>query len=468
MASRTSTSVGVGVALTLLGLAALGLFITSAVLYGKFNQSQRELNEAKVGIRDFIRDGERQQDDIRQLVEAAKKAQGQSLVAYLVKSNKEIASAITGNSNDTVERLLEQMRAESSKSSNTPVLRLAQERASAVEELNTKLAQVEAARLAAQTDLKNEQERVAGIVTRHNETITALNAEVGTYKGELSQYREGIEAVRAQAEKQFEGQMAAAKERETDLSGRVSDLQQKSLILEDQLARLRGERSKTTARGTSEDAIVDGAIIGVDAGQRQVFLNIGRTQKAVIGMTFAVYNDPNSIKLDADGQYKPGKATIEIINVGQDSSTARIVSETKGNPIVTGDVIANAVFDPMKIYKFVIYGNFDTKGTGMPTASGRTDIAAMVTSWGGEVVDDLEGDVDFLVLGARPVLPPRPGVDQPIEVVQEYVRLERSVNKYNELLKQATAMGLPVLNENRFYTLTGQKPVSRKMVSSGR
>lgn len=468
MASRTSTSVGVGVALTLLGLASLGLFITSAVLYGKYNQSQRELNEAKVGIRDYIRDGERQQDDIRQIVEAAKKAQNQSLVAYLVKSNKDLAAAITGNANDSIERLLEQTRAESSKANNAPLLRVAQDRAGQINDLNQKVEQVEAARLAAQTDLKNEQERVAGIVARHNETIAALNKEVGTYKDELGQYRSGIENVRMQAEKQFESQMAAAKARETDLNGRISDLQQKSLILEDQLARLRGERSKTTARGTSEDALVDGAIIGVDAGQRQVFLNIGRTQKVVIGMTFAVFNDANAIKMDENGDYKPGKALIEVINVGQDSSTARIVKETKGNPIVTGDVIANAVFDPNKVYKFVIFGNFDTKGTGNPTASGRTDIAAMVTSWGGEVVDDLEGDVDFLVLGAKPVLPPRPGVDQPIEVVQEYVRLERSVNKYNELLKQATAMGLPVLNENRFYTLTGQTPVSRKLIISGR
>ncbi len=462
MASRTSTSVGVGVALTLLGLAALGLFITSAVLYGKFNQSQRDLNEAKIGIRDFIKDGERQQDDIRQIVEAAKKAQGQSLVGYLVKSNKDLAGSITGNGNDSIDRLLEQIKAESSKSGNAPLLRLAQDRAGQIDDLNKKLQQVEAARLAAQADLKSEQERVAGIVQRHNETLAALNDDVGKYKKELAGYREGIDNVQGQMQKQFDGQMAAAKAREADLNGRISDLQQKSLILEDQLARLRGERQKTTARGTSEEALVDGAIIGVSPGQRQVFVNIGRRQKVVIGMTFAVYNDPNSIKLDADGNYKPGKATIEVINVGDESSTARIISETKGNPIVNGDVIANAVFDPDKVYKFVVFGNFDTKGSGMPTAAGRQDIAAMVLGWGGEVVEDLEGDVDFLVLGSRPVLPPRPGVDQPIEVVQEYVRLERSVNKYNELLKSATAMGLPVLNENRFYTLTGQRPVSRK------
>lgn len=462
MASRTSTSVGVGVALTLLGLSSLGLFITSAVLYGKWNQTQRELNDAKVGIRDFIKDGERQQDDIRQIVEAARKAQGQSLVGYLVKSNKDLAGAVTGNQNDSIERVLEQSRAESGKANNQPLLRLAQDRSAQIDDLNKQLEQANAARLAAQADLKSEQERVAGIVQRHNESLTALNSEVGTYKGQLADYRQGIDSVQTQMQTQFENQLAAAKGRETELGGRISDLQQRSLILEDQLARLRGDRAKTTARGTSEEALVDGAIIGVDATQRQVFLNLGRRQKVNIGMTFAVYNDANSIKVDEEGNYKPGKATIEIINVGEDSSTARIVSETRGNPIVNGDVIANAAFDPDKIYKFVVFGNFDTKGSGMPTAAGRTDIAAMVTSWGGEVVDDLEGDVDFLVLGSRPVLPPRPGVDQPIEVVQEYVRLERAVNKYNEMLKQATAMGLPVLNENRFYTLTGQKPVSRK------
>ncbi|MBS0190796.1 MAG: FlgT C-terminal domain-containing protein [Phycisphaerales bacterium] len=462
MASRTSTSVGVGVALTLLGLTSLGLFVTSAVLYGKWNQTQRELNDAKVGIRDFISDGERQQDDIRQIAEAARKAGRQSLVGYLVKSNKDLATAITGNGNDSIDRLLEQTRAESAKSNNQPLLRVAQDRSAQIEDLTKQLEQANSARLAAQADLKSEQERVAGIVQRHNESLAALNSEVGTYKGQLADYRSGIDTVQNQMQKQFEAQLAAGKSRETELNGKISDLQQRSLILEDQLARLRGERSKTTARGTAEEALVDGTIIGVNATQKQVFLSIGRRQKVNVGMTFAVYNDANSIKQDSEGNYKPGKATVEVVNVGEDSSTARIISETRGNPIVNGDVIANAAFDPDKIYKFVVFGNFDTKGTGMPTAAGRTDVAAMVTSWGGEVVDDLDGDVDFLVLGAKPVLPPRPGVDQPIEVVQEYVRLERSVNKYNEMLKQATSMGLPVLNENRFYTLVGLKPVSRK------
>lgn len=462
MAGRTSTSVGTGVAIVLLGITSLGLFITSAVLYGKWNGALKELNDAKVGIKDFIKDGERQQDDVRQMVDSARKAGGQSLTGYLVKTNQELATAITGNSRDSADRLLEQIKKESSEAGNQPLLRVAQDRAGKIADLTKQLEQNDASRKAAQADLKNEQDRVASIVARHNETVASLNAEVGKYKEELALYRGGIDKVRDQMQAQFDANLASAKARETELSGRVSDLQQKNLILEDQISRLRGERSKTTARGTSEEALVDGYIVGNSPAQRQVFLNIGRRQKVVIGMTFAVYSDANSIKTDEEGNYKPGKATIEIINVGDDTSTARIISETKGNPVVNGDVIANAFFDPSKVYKFVVFGNFDTKGTGNPTAAGRTDIAAMVTSWGGEVVDDLEGDVDFLVLGSRPVLPPRPGVDQPIEVVQEYVRLERSVNRYNELLKNATAMGLPVLNENRFYTLTGQTPISRK------
>lgn len=462
MAGRTSTSIGVGVALTTLGLTSLGLFISTAVLYGKWNESLRELNDAKVGIQDFIKGDERARDDVRQLVESARRSQGQSLVSYLVKSQQDLATAVTGNSRDSVDRLLEQVRSESAKAGNQPLLRVAQDRGTEIATLTQRLEQAETARQAAQADLRSEQDRVAGIIQRHNETVAALTTEVGQYKDELAQYRTGIDGVKAQMQKQFESQLAAARTRETELGTRLSDIQQKNLILEDQISRLRGERSKSVASGTGEQALVDGRVIGVESALGQVFLNIGRRQKVVVGMTFAIYADASAIKPDAEGEYKPGKALVEVTSVGDETSTARIVRESKGNPIINGDVIANAVFDPNKVYKFVVFGNFDPRGTGQPSPGGRTDIAAMITAWGGEVVEEIEGDVDFLVLGSRPVLPPRPGVDQPIEVVQEYVRLERSVNRYNELLRSATAMGLPVLNENRFYTLTGQVPASRK------
>ena len=76
------------------------------------------------------------------------------------------------------------------------------------------------------------------------------------------------------------------------------------------------------------------------------------------------------------------------------------------------------------------------------------------------MLGDLQGDVDFLVLGERPVLPPRPGNDAPLELVQEYIRLDRIVQRYDRLLEQARATSLPVLNENRLYTLLGASPAA--------
>jgi hypothetical protein len=61
-------------------------------------------------------------------------------------------------------------------------------------------------------------------------------------------------------------------------------------------------------------------------------------------------------------------------------------------------------------------------------------------------------------MGGRPVLPPRPGADAPLEVALEFTRRFRDVERYDNLLREATATGIPVLNENRLYTLTGKTP----------
>jgi hypothetical protein len=178
----------------------------------------------------------------------------------------------------------------------------------------------------------------------------------------------------------------------------------------------------------------------------------------VLGMTFSVYSDKSQIRPDADGNYPRGKATLEVINVGESSSTCRITSEARGNPVVKGDVIANPIYDPNKTYKFVVFGNFDANRDGAATALERQDINAMIESWGGKVADDLTGDVDFLVLGERPILPPRPSAESPFEIVQEFIRRQRDVERYDQLSARATATSIPILTENRLYTLVGKTP----------
>jgi hypothetical protein len=209
--------------------------------------------------------------------------------------------------------------------------------------------------------------------------------------------------------------------------------------------------------GQNEYALIDGQVVASSAGEGTVTLNIGRKQRVVLGLPFTVYSQGTVIRLDEKtGDYPPGKATLEIVRVEENSSIARILREQKGNPVVKGDVIANPIYDPAKKYKFLVYGNFDPQRTGNASAFGANEVKAWIKDWGGETVDQLAGDVDFIVLGEKPQVPPQPSSSAPIEVINFNLDQQKFAQRYDELLKQATDTAIPVLNENRLRTLLGR------------
>jgi hypothetical protein len=288
--------------------------------------------------------------------------------------------------------------------------------------------------------------------------VASLQAQIGDLRTDAQQYREGIR----QAEVNYAGRIqqaeADALDVERTLLSRLETIDQQNLILQDTLSRLREETQDTRIQPRSEAALVDGAIVGVNAADREVFVSLGSRDNLVLGMAFTVYSDATQIRPNAQGEYPSGKATIEIISIAEDSSRARILSEVRGNPVVVDDVIANAAYDPTKVYKFMVIGNFATAGANVATPAGADEIRALLDRWGGEVIDDLTGDLDFLVLGSRPRVPQDPPVDAPIEVFEEFRRQERKTQRYDEMLEYARATSVPVLNQNRLYTLIGGGP----------
>ncbi len=146
-----------------------------------------------------------------------------------------------------------------------------------------------------------------------------------------------------------------------------------------------------------------------------------------------------------------------MVRIDDTSSVARILRENAGTPIIRGDAAANAIYDPKKVYSFALFGNFDTDGDGIATPQGRQEIGAMITQWGGTVTTDIVGDTDFLVLGSKPTLPPEPRTNDPVELVQRYLMLKQETVKYDELFDRATRASIPVLNQNRLFTLTGAR-----------
>lgn len=463
MAGRTSSSVGVGIWIALLSVLSLGMLVTAMIFFGNARKAQRDLQNLEAQQAEIIRSGEGNQDDVRRLIATASNSRpARSLTKYLIDSQQQTMEKVTGSRNDTYESFAAKL-AQIKGADTAPLLQIVRDRDAEIASLKDSYARAEADRKTALADKQAEVDRVRAIQDRHQATVDALNKDVGQYKTDVETYRSEIADLRSKMDSQVATITQEARQRESELQARADKLQEDNLVLQAQVQTLRGERNKDVFKGQPEYALVDARIVGVNAAERQATISIGRRQKANIGMPFSVYTDAASLRPDDEGNYPRGKAGLEIINVDENSSTCRILWETKGNPVVAGDVAANPLYDPNKTYKFLAFGNFDANSDGTATAGERGDIRALIEAWGGEMVDDLTGDVDFLVLGERPLLPPRPDASAPIEVMQEYIRRDRDVQRYDRLRQQAEATSIPVLNENRLYTLLGRQ----KLVPAG-
>ncbi len=458
MAARTSAGVGVGVTVTLLGVLSLALFITTIIFLSKYQRASKDLLTLQNDMDVFANANERNRDDINRIKDAARNARpAKSVVAYLNDSLRTTMQRTTGAAADTVDQLVSKLEKVEG-ASGTSLLGVVRDRDGEIDRLKRELSLADEARVTALANLDNEVQRVARLQESHQQTVAALNADIDRYKGEVDSYRESVNGAKLDMDQRVGQIQQKADAERALLNTEIERLKRENLVLNETIGKYRAKSTTEILKPTDEYALVDGEIVGINPSSQEAYISLGEQDKLVLGMTFAVYSDAKSIRPDpSTGEYPRGKATLEVINIGSDSAICRVTNEIRGNPVVKGDKIANAVFDPNKTYKFMVYGTFDANGDGRHSELEAADVKAVIKNWGGEVLDDLVGDVDFLVLGARPLLPPEPGSGAPIEVVLEYQRLRDRVNRYDDLLKQANATSLPVLNQNRLYTLLGRR-----------
>jgi len=452
MAGRTGTSVGVAVTITILGITALSLFITTVVFLSKWQAVVKELNQTREDNRDFVTESERARDDIRTTLGAAR-GEGMSLVGYLMDQQSKTMDRVTGSARDNFANLQSQL--DGLVDEATPVLRAVRNRDQRIEALESELDQAEASLRKALEDLQNENESKRQLIQAHEETVARLQEELEQYRLEVQEYRSDVADARVMMDETIDQERAEASAEKSDLENRISELQREILNLQEQLSRLREDTAPDRLTAAPEEALIDGRVLDVYPANNEVIINRGRQDKIVLGMLFAVYDSGARIRPNEAGEYPPGKAGVEVIGIDEATSRCRIVTEIAGSPVVAGDVITNPVYDAEKVYRFVVYGNFDSDGDGIATAREAKDIAALIESWGGRVDEEIGGNTDFLVLGSKPVLPPEPGGNVPIEVIRNWLRLQDVVKRYDDLLEQARSTSIPVLNENRLRTLVG-------------
>ncbi|MCH7559746.1 MAG: hypothetical protein IIB56_20165, partial [Planctomycetes bacterium] len=136
----------------------------------------------------------------------------------------------------------------------------------------------------------------------------------------------------------------------------------------------------------------DGKIILIDDQTKVVHLNIGSKQHVYRGLTFTVYDRSSSIPKDGRG-----KAEIEVFDVAETYSAARITKSETKSPILMGDIVGNLIWNSDKTNVFVVAGDFDLDNDGNIDQNATGRIQTLIEKWGGRVADTISIDTDFLV-----------------------------------------------------------------------
>jgi len=194
----------------------------------------------------------------------------------------------------------------------------------------------------------------------------------------------------------------------------------------------------------------DGRILKIATGADIVYIDVGRQHGIKRGLTFSVYSKVRPISEDGKG-----KATIEVDRVFDTTSECKVTSVQVGEPIVTGDIVANPVFDRNRQFNFAVAGDFDLDFDGKIDDPNGIEVQMMIKQWGGKIVREIDTRTDFIVLGAAPPLPRTLPENAAPELVERNAEREKDRQAFDNMVDQAKALSIPILTRTQFLHFVG-------------
>ncbi len=456
MALRSGAGTGVIVSLVVFILTSVILLVFNIVFYAGQNKERNEKDEALAALKVYVNPQERNSDRFKRIEGAASQRSNVSVARYLTTQMEEVMQYVDGNPSTSLETLKEHFNRSVGddgvvRDTINDLTRSLASRESELANANQGL-QVMADQLAEKdrlmsTMLKAKEEEMAVVMV----SIDALRDEADGYRDRVNNLAQNLEQRRDDLQNEYEGQIA-------DLENEIEQCSQDNVVLIARLDEFQSRYDAERLKPQDPATLVDGVVIDTIRSSDQVFINRGRRHHIVRGMTFEVYDDPSSIRVDPrTGQMPRGKASLSVIDIGESSSTCRITRSVPGRPVVRNDVIVNAVYDPDYQLKFLVHGKFDIDFDGKPTEAEAEYIRTLVVEWGGQVTlgETLPGNLDFLVLGEEPPRPIDPPTNAPDHVINDWLKMNEAHEKYLELFRQAQDAQIPILSANRFFILIG-------------
>lgn len=431
-------------ALVIFGFGFVICLLLAIVFYTRLGGLEQRAGEAEQRLREYVSANEENSPDVRPLLEGR-----ETVVSQLMEQNRRLRQAISSNQELTADALDAQL----TEANITPPLMREIERLNAeLAAREQRIAQLQQSLQDVEARAQTAEQQMAQLKTQYDQSVQQLTAKLESTAGEFAAYRQQVEQMGSQLQQQVT-QVRQEREQElTEAQNRNAELEQENQVLRQKLAEVQGADGAIQPPNVTD---ADGRVVSVVQDGSKVYLNRGRADNLVLGMTFEVFRSDELVKPDDYDQLR-GKATVEIIDVGENASVARVVRRDRGAVISAGDQLVNVVYDPQATYKFMVFGDFDIDGTGEATVADRQRIESMITRWGGGLTEDLSYDVDFLVLGQEPALPeplPRDTIDP--QKIKAHVQAQQEYERYQSLIGQARSLSIPILNQNRFLALVG-------------
>ena len=332
-------------------------------------------------------------------------------------------------------------------------------------DLTVKLENTINAKNAVQKDLNDQIAQFESTKRIYSEKEQVIRGEKDKLQQQVNTIQQNYNELQARLKQSTEQQVETLRTQLTEASANLKALNDKLLKTQAELEMTedimkRAQQVVMDIKPPPDHEVLayrpDGKIILIDDQAKVVHLNIGSKQHVYRGLTFTVYDRSASIPKDGKG-----KAEIEVFDVAETYSAARITKSETEKPILHGDIVANLIWNSEKTNVFVVAGDFDLDNDGNIDQNAIGKIKALVEKWGGRVDDAISIDTDFLLLGGQPQVPRQQPTFEELELdpgaMQRYETLLQRLKHYNQFWSQAQALWIPVFRYERFLYFIGYK-----------